>query len=84
MRCMFCKQEVLNQDDSLGRPISLPMRGIAHSNCAEEDLIEKRIFGSIHITEISLEDLYELRELVKVEIDDRVKRNNEEAEQDEE
>ena len=84
MRCMFCKQEVLNQDDSLGRPISIPMRGIAHSNCAEEDLIEKRIFGSIHITEISLEDLYELRELVKVEIDDRVKRNNEEAEQDEE
>ncbi len=79
MRCMFCDKEVLNQDSSLGRPISLPRRGVAHSNCAEEDLIEKRIFGSIHITEISLEDLYELRELVKVEIDDRVKRNNEEA-----
>ncbi|MCP4323302.1 MAG: hypothetical protein GY951_01605 [Psychromonas sp.] len=83
MRCMFCEQEVLNQDDSLGRPISLAQRGVAHSNCAEEDLIEKRIFGSIHVTEISLEDLYELRELVKVEIDDRVKRNNEEANQQE-
>ncbi|WP_022941278.1 hypothetical protein [Psychromonas hadalis] len=83
MRCMFCKKEVLNQDKSLGRPISLPRRGIAHSNCAEEDLIEKRIFGSIHITEISLDDLYELRELVKTEIDDRVKHNNEQAEQQE-
>jgi len=69
----------INQGDSLGKPISLPTRGVAHSLCTEEGLIEKRICGSIHITEISLEDLYELRELVKTEIDDRVKRNNEEA-----
>jgi len=80
MRCIFCENEVLNQDDSLGKPISLPMQGVAHSMCAEEDLIEKRIFGSIHITEVSLEDLYELRELVKTEIDERVIRNNKEAE----
>ena len=63
------KKKVLNNDDSLGRPISIPSRGVAHANCAEEDLIEKRIFGSFHITEISLEDLYELRELVKSEIE---------------
>jgi hypothetical protein len=81
MRCMFCKEKVLNKDDSLGKPISIPSRGIAHANCAQADLIEKRIFGSIHITEVSLEDLYELRELVKLEIDERVKRNNEEANQ---
>ncbi|PKG38739.1 hypothetical protein CXF74_12395 [Psychromonas sp. Urea-02u-13] len=79
MRCMFCKQEVLNKDDKLGKPISLARRGIAHAKCAEEDLIEKRIFGSIHIKEIVLEDLYELRELVKSEIEERVKRNNDEA-----
>ncbi len=35
MRCMFCELEVLNQDDSLGRPISLAQRGVAHSNCEE-------------------------------------------------
>ena len=83
MRCMFCKQKVLNKDDKLGKPISLARRGIAHAKCAEEDLIEKRIFGSIHIKEIVLDDLYELRELVKSEIEERVKRNNEEANQQE-
>lgn len=76
---MFCEKKVLNNDSTQGKLISLARRGVAHSKCAEEDLIEKRIFGSIHITEISLEDLYELRELVKVEIKDRVKRNNEEV-----
>jgi len=81
MRCMFCKKEIFEKNDLLGKPISLPSQGIAHSRCAEEDLIEKRIFGSIHITEIALEDLYELRELVKTEINERVKRNNEQANQ---
>ncbi len=79
MRCMFCEQEVLKKDDSLGNPISIPSQGIAHSLCAEEDLISKKVFGDIHITEVSLEDLYELRELVITEINDRVLRNNEEA-----
>jgi hypothetical protein len=83
MRCMFCKKQVLNKDDKLGKPISLARRGLAHAKCAEEDLIEKRIFGSIHIKEIPLEDLYELRELVKYEIDLRVKRNNETANEEE-
>ncbi|PKF62550.1 hypothetical protein CW745_03750 [Psychromonas sp. psych-6C06] len=83
MRCMFCQKEVFDENDHLGKPISIPSRGVAHSQCAEEDLIEKRIFGSIHITEISLEDLYELRELVKTEINERVKRNNEAANQQE-
>jgi len=71
MRCIFCDHEVLKIDDFLGKPISLPGRGVAHIMCAERDLIAKRVFGSIHLTEIALDDLYELREMVLTEINDR-------------
>ncbi len=72
MRCMFCNHEIMKKDDFLGKPISIPSRGIAHTVCAERDLVSKRIFGSIHLTEVSMDDLYELRELVVNEINDRI------------
>jgi len=71
MRCMFCDHRILKVDDFLGRPITLPGRGVAHINCAERDLISKRIFGSIHLSEVPMEDLYELREMVLTEINER-------------
>ncbi len=72
MRCMFCNHEIMKKDDFLGKPISIPSLGIAHTTCAERDLVSKRIFGSIHLTEVSMDDLYELRELVVNEINDRI------------
>jgi len=71
MRCLFCNHHILKVDDFLGKPITLPGRGAAHINCAERDLISKRIFGSIHLSEIPMDDLYELREMVLTEINER-------------
>lgn len=71
MRCMFCDHEIFKKDDFLGRPMTVPGRGIAHLLCAERDLITRRVFGSIHLSEVKLEDLYELREMVLGEINNR-------------
>jgi hypothetical protein len=71
MRCIFCEAEVLNSNERLGHPISLPTRGVAHSFCAEKDLIERRVFCNIHLSELPLNDLYELRELALTEINVR-------------
>jgi len=76
MRCIFCEIEVLNSGEHLGHPISLPSRGVAHSDCAEKDLIERRVFCNIHLSELPLSDLYELRELALTEINVREGREN--------
>ncbi len=71
MKCMFCDKDMLNYDGSMGLPVTLPGRGIAHTYCAEQDLFSRRIFGSIHIKDLPNDDLYELRELVLAEINER-------------
>ena len=71
MRCIFCNERVIRRDKNHRPPITLPSRGIAHSDCAEEDLMARRIFGILHIDELTDDDLYELRELVQLEINDR-------------
>ncbi len=71
MRCIFCDKEIVGSPQHLGRPITLPSRGVAHSYCAEKDLIERRVFGNIHFSALPVNDLYELRELVLTEINVR-------------
>ncbi len=71
MRCLFCDAKVINSSEHLGHPITLPSRGVAHSYCAEKDLIERRVFCNIHLSELPLNDLYELRELALTEINVR-------------
>jgi len=68
MRCLFCEHSIIIKNDLLGSPITLPGRGVAHKMCAERDLISRRVFRSIHLSEIALDDLYELREMVLTEI----------------
>ena len=76
MRCMFCNHTILKKNDYLGQPITIVGRGIAHLMCAERDLISRRVFGSIHLSEVLLDDLYELREMVLAEINNREGVNN--------
>ena len=80
MRCLFCDERMLQDHHRLGAPVTLPGRGVAHSGCAERDLVEKRVFGGISLKDIPVEDLYELRELVLQEVNMREGRNSEEPE----
>ena len=67
LNCIFCHQCVVNTDNSKGHPVSVPPYGIAHSYCAEQDLLLKRIFKGIHITELDNESFQELKEMVLAE-----------------
>lgn len=78
MRCLFCDKKMLIEGSQVGTPITLPGRGIAHSLCAEKDLIERRVFGSIQLATLPQSDLYELRELVLTEINSREGHSGEE------
>lgn len=69
---MFCNENILENDDSLGKPMTVPGRGVAHSYCAEKDLNKKRIFGSVHIADLEDDDLLELFELVQTEVKERI------------
>jgi len=71
MKCIFCEKDIMDSPEHLGRPLTLPSRGVAHSYCAEKDLIERRVFGNLHFSQLPLNDLYELRELTLTEINVR-------------
>jgi len=79
MRCIFCDKDIFKVDTKLGAPVTLPARGVAHSVCATHDLMERRVFGSIELADLSEQDLYELRELVLTEINLREGNNSEEV-----
>ena len=76
MRCIFCFDEVLKQTHLLGRPISVSGQGIAHSLCAERDLVTRRVFGSLELSSLPTSQLYELREMVLTEVNAREGHNN--------
>lgn len=80
MRCIFCDDEVMKIDTVLGSPITLQGRGICHAKCAEKDLIERRIFGSICMSDLTNADLNELKDLVLMEVNEREGRSTGEAE----
>ncbi|WP_111979842.1 hypothetical protein [Algibacillus agarilyticus] len=71
MRCMFCDLDIINKDLSKGLPITVPGKGVAHTYCAEQDLHSRRIFGNIHIADLEDNDLYELKEMVMAEVNQR-------------
>lgn len=77
MRCIFCDNDILKSSSRLGHPVTLQGRGIAHSVCTEEDLVVRRIFGSIHIGDLNDSDLHELKDLVVSEINARQGLNEE-------
>lgn len=77
MRCIFCEKNILRADKSLGYPVTLQGRGIAHSVCTEKDLVSRRIFGAIHLCDLSDSDLNELKDLVLTEINERQGLNEE-------
>lgn len=71
MRCIFCDNSVLVEEETFGAPVTISGRGVAHSRCAELDSISRRVFGSTSLKDIEVDDLYELREFVLTEINDR-------------
>lgn len=76
MRCIFCDGNVVTADRSKGRPITIPERGVAHTFCAEQDLFSRRVYGSIHMQDLAMNDLVELREMVLAEINAREGKDN--------
>lgn len=67
LNCVFCKECVVRGDSSKGLPISLPPYGVAHTYCAEQDLLQKRLFQGVHIAELDDKSFAELKEMVLAE-----------------
>ena len=74
-KCKFCGGSLLDNTEVLGEPIVVKNIGPSHSLCAEKDSsrnVSKRLFGSTtYLKDISLEDLEEIGDLVKLELNIR-------------
>lgn len=71
MRCVFCDAPVLEKSERLGPPVTLSGVGVAHERCAQRDLVESRVFGSLRLKDLPTPSLYELRELLLNELNHR-------------
>ncbi|MBV1879361.1 MAG: hypothetical protein KUG79_17100 [Pseudomonadales bacterium] len=70
--CEFCGEKVFLNNETKGEAIYIKSVGAGHALCAEQDLVSKHIFSSrTHLKNISIFELYELRELVQLEINHR-------------
>lgn len=74
MRCMFCNKSIFNKET--GPPVTLSGRGVAHSQCAEQDLMKRRVFHNISMKDLADQDLQELYELASLEMNERNLRKN--------
>ena len=66
MRCIFCDRNLL-KSSALGHPITLSGVGICHSECAEDYLVNKRVFSGLKLKDLSDNDLENLYELILME-----------------
>lgn len=71
MRCIFCQENIMNDNAEKGRPVTVPQKGIAHSNCAAKDLISRRVFKKLELRSLEMEDLHELKDMVLMELNER-------------
>ncbi|GMM86687.1 hypothetical protein [Pseudoalteromonas sp. MTN2-4] len=67
LNCTFCNESVINSDPSKGHPVSIAPYGVAHSYCAQQDLLYKRVFQGVRIAELDHQSFLELKEMVLTE-----------------
>ncbi len=67
LNCFFCSECVVSGDNSKGRPLTVPPYGVAHTHCAEQDLMQKRLFRGLHIADLDEKCFAELKEMVLAE-----------------
>ncbi|WP_420591589.1 hypothetical protein [Bacterioplanoides sp.] len=66
MKCCYCQQSVLS-----GEPITVSGVGPAHKSCFEKSLIEQRVFRDLNLRSLPVEELRELFDMVKMELNVR-------------
>ena len=66
LKCVFCKQPVFGVGG-----VTVPSMGPAHKNCYEAYRTMRRTFRSIDITELTDNELSDLKDLVLAEENDR-------------
>lgn len=71
MRCVFCEQALIGSKPHFGQPVTVPGVGVAHTLCAQQDRVQKRVFGPLRLKDVPTESLLELKELVLAEINQR-------------
>lgn len=68
MHCIFCDQKGLSDTDMKGPPVTISGLGIAHMNCATEDMIRHRVFKGLRLADLVEDELEELNDLVRAEL----------------
>lgn len=76
MRCIYCNHKLLEKNQTLGSPITVISEGAAHNLCFENFKNSRRIFRNISMKDLSLDDLYILKEMAASEINDRTLDDN--------
>jgi hypothetical protein len=66
MKCCYCHQDVLS-----GNPITVAGIGPAHRSCYEKNLIEQRVFRQLNLRSLPDQELRELFDMVKMELNVR-------------
>lgn len=66
MKCCYCSGDVLAAD-----PITVSGIGPAHRTCYERSLIEDRVFRNLNLRSLSENELNELFDMVKMELNVR-------------
>ncbi len=77
MYCIFCNHKVLSGTELRGQPTTVPGLGIAHRNCAIEDMIRHRVFRGLRLRELSVTELEELNDMVLAELNQKREVNTE-------
>ena len=70
MKCIYCKKLVYGKEG-----MTVPGKGSAHETCYQAYETSKRKFQGIDITELSDDELLELKELVLAEGNFRKRKN---------
>ena len=67
MNCPYCRKNVVGHS----KVVMILGEGPAHSSCHEQHTLSDRSFNNLHFPSMTLEELYELKEMVLVELNAR-------------
>lgn len=71
MKCIYCNKTVIGMD-----AMSVSGRGSAHSRCHQFELVSKRVFRGISLTDLPDVDLDELHHMILLERNSRSMTDN--------
>ena len=67
MRCPFCSKSVVGDLNI----VVIAGEGPAHKQCYEREVIGQRVFGSLHLPSLKMEELIEMKEMLLTELNAR-------------